>query len=183
MEANAFRAGDSSPARNAFVSSVLYLALETHVLKTRSSFSHTDTHTAIYQRLPSRIYVEMIVTATYLGNGRCDVAGIQKVFRCTTDFSVALNQPSRPSKRGKFKLQSNFCPQSSTHSVVRVWPDSTCHARNNITETPEIDDLAREASQQTVTDSFVAVTCQSQLVHHPKQKRKMPSSRAVIWHV
>ena len=45
-----------------------------------------DTHTASYQRIPNRIYVEMIaiVTATYLGNGSYHIEEIQKVCRCTT---------------------------------------------------------------------------------------------------
>ena len=47
----------------------------------RLSFSHTHTHTHTVscQRLPSRIYVEMIVivTATYLRNGRYHIEEIQ----------------------------------------------------------------------------------------------------------
>ena len=61
----------------------------------RSSFSHTHaqlgwsawdySYTCSYQRLLSKIYVEMIIyIATYLGNGCYHVVGIQKVSRCTT---------------------------------------------------------------------------------------------------
>ena len=58
------------------------------------------THTAIYQRLPSRVYVEMIaiVTAVYLLNKCCHFEEIQKVYRGTTASSFALNWSSRPNK-------------------------------------------------------------------------------------
>ena len=39
-----------------------------------------------------------IVTATYLGNGRFHVAGIEDVSRCTTASWVALNWSLTPSK-------------------------------------------------------------------------------------
>ena len=74
----------------------------------QASATHTHTHTISYQRLSSRIYVEMIVivTATYLQNRRYYVEELLKVFTWTTMSLVSLNWSSRLSKQKK--LQLNF---------------------------------------------------------------------------
>ena len=71
---------------------------EACVENVRLHFSHT--HSYSYQRLSSRIYVEVIaeVTAIDLRNGYFHIEEIQTVSRCTTTSSVALNRSSRPSK-------------------------------------------------------------------------------------
>ena len=79
LESNAFHAGDEH-----------FSAGDARVKNARSS----------YQGLSSRIYVEMIaiVPNTYLQKRRYHIEEIQKVSRCTTTPSVALNWSSRPSK-------------------------------------------------------------------------------------
>ena len=123
------------------------LALERNVLKKhlQTSATHTHTHTASYQQLPNKIYVEMIVivTATYLRNTCYHIEEIQKVSRFTTVFSDALNWPSRPNKEKT--IVEHMLAHSCMCSVVWVWPDCTCHAQNNLTEAPEVDNQAREA--------------------------------------
>ena len=52
-----------------------------------SNFNHT--HTASYQWLPNKTYVKLISE-----NGRYHAAEIQKVSRCTTMSSIALNWSS-----------------------------------------------------------------------------------------
>ena len=63
--------------RTCFTLEMNTLALETNAFELQP-------HTASYQRLPSRIYVEKfaIVTATYLRNGRYYVEELQKVSTC-----------------------------------------------------------------------------------------------------
>ena len=50
LEANAFRAGDE-----------YFSAGDTRIENARSSFSHIHAASLVYERLPSRIYVEIIV--------------------------------------------------------------------------------------------------------------------------
>ena len=54
-------------------------ARDEHVENTRSNFSHTHTHTASYQQLPNRTYVELTSE-----NVRFDAGEIRKLCRCTT---------------------------------------------------------------------------------------------------
>ena len=86
LEMNAFRAGDE------------------HAENAHSNFSHTHTHTASYQRLPNKTYIEMIASRNY-SVPRTDAielrrsAEIQKVSTCCTTAScVTLTWSSRASK-------------------------------------------------------------------------------------
>ena len=60
----------------------------------------------------------------------------------------------------------DFCSQSSTRSVVQVWPayTCTCHTRNNWTEAPEVDNRAHKAFWRQYACNSEFCGCSSPIV-------------------
>ena len=76
LEANTFRAGDE-----------YFSAGDERIEKVHSNFSHTHTDSLVYTRLQlattdfqAEFMLRWLYIATYLGNGRYHVSGIQKVY-------------------------------------------------------------------------------------------------------
>ena len=75
------------------------------------------------------------------------VEDIQRVFRCTTAPSVALNWSSRPSKQRK------LCSPSSAYLQLQVFSSpGACDARNSYAKSsPEVDKGECQAPLDTVS--------------------------------
>ena len=128
LATNAFCAWDENfqrCRRTRFALENNILALETNALTQRigASAMHTHTYTSDFQT-----ECMLRATCTYLQNVCYHVEEIQKLCRSTTESLVALNVSSSPS------IEETIVEIPHTHrctrSVVREWPDCTCHAGN-----------------------------------------------------
>ena len=100
--------------------------------------------------------------------------GDPKVCRCTTESSVALNWSSGLVNR-KICSRTAAYSQLQAFSILGVaW--LTCHARH-VNKSPEVYERVCEAFMEMVLRPLL-VTRSS--YSSPTQKRKMPSSRAVV---
>ena len=126
------------------------LTLETNVLK-RVFELQPHTHTAIYQRLPSRIYVEMIAIVQLLMSEIGAIMMRRSKRYLGTQQRLWLQWIGLQDQVNREIHSQLLLTHHCTRLVVWVWPDCTCHTQNNWTEAPEVDDWVHEACLETVS--------------------------------